>query len=143
MSHFTPVSAAVGGLLIGLAASALLYFNGRVAGVSGVLGHALAPEDGERRWRLLFVAGLVAGGLILTLFNPGAFDAAAPAPLAAIALSGLLVGFGTRLGGGCTSGHGVCGIARLSARSIAATIVFMAAGGGTVFVVRHLLGGHA
>lgn len=141
MTHFTPLASTLGGLLIGLAASLLLLFNGRIAGVSGVLGHALAPEDGERAWRLLFLAGLLAGGLVLAILHPAAFDGAAPRSLGPVILAGLLVGFGTRLGGGCTSGHGVCGIARLSPRSIAATVVFMAAGVATVFVARHVLGG--
>ena len=128
MTHFTPLASTVGGLLIGLSASLLVLFNGRIAGISGVLGRALAPPDGERGWRLLFLAGLLAGG-------------AAPRSIGPLIFAGLLVGVGTRLGGGCTSGHGVCGIARLSPRSIAATLVFMTAGAATVFVARHVLGG--
>lgn len=142
MSSFTPIASTVGGLLIGLSAAALLYFNGRIAGVSGVLGQALAPDEGERSWRVMFLAGLVVGGAALFVLSPGLFErsteGASHWPL--IALAGVLVGFGTRLGNGCTSGHGVCGIARFSWRSIAATCVFMLTGMGTVYVVRHLLG---
>lgn len=141
MTHFTPLASTLGGLLIGLAAALLLFFNGRIAGISGVLGQALAPADGERGWRLLFLAGLLAGGAVLAVVHPAAFSAAAPRSIGPVILAGLLVGVGTRLGGGCTSGHGVCGIARLSPRSIAATLVFMVAGGATVFVARHVLGG--
>jgi uncharacterized membrane protein YedE/YeeE len=141
MDHFTPVASTIGGLLIGLSASALLLLDGRIAGISGVLGNAIAPEDGDRIWRLLFLAGLAAGGLALRVVRPAAFEAGASGSIALLVIAGLLVGFGTRLGGGCTSGHGVCGIARLSPRSIVATLVFMAAGMATVFVVRHVLGG--
>jgi uncharacterized membrane protein YedE/YeeE len=141
MTHFTPLASTVGGLLIGLSASLLLLFNGRIAGISGVLGRALAPPDGERGWRLLFLAGLLAGGAVLAVVHPGAFGGAAPRSIGPLIFAGLLVGVGTRLGGGCTSGHGVCGIARLSPRSIAATLVFMTAGAATVFVARHVLGG--
>jgi uncharacterized membrane protein YedE/YeeE len=140
VEHFTPISSTLGGILIGLSASALLFFNGRVAGISGVIWQSLSPEDGGRSWRVLFVLGLVAGGVALVVLHPAAVGGSSPASLAAVAASGLLVGFGTRLGGGCTSGHGVCGIARFSARSVAATMVFMATGVATVFVARHLLG---
>lgn len=141
MSAFTPVPALVGGLLIGASASALLLLNGRIAGVSGILANAIVPEEGDRGWRVTFLAGLVVGGLALAWLHPAAFAGAPTGSLVPVVAAGLAVGFGTRLGGGCTSGHGVCGIARLSARSIVATLVFMAAGAATVFVARHLLGG--
>jgi hypothetical protein len=141
MSAFTPLPALVGGLLIGASATALLALNGRIAGVSGVLANAIVPEEGDRSWRALFLAGLVLGGLAFAAVQPSAFEAAPGGSLVPVVAAGLLVGFGTRLGGGCTSGHGVCGIARLSPRSIVATLVFMAAGAATVFVARHLVGG--
>ena len=142
MSAFTPVSATVGGLLVGLASSALLLFDGRIAGVSGLFGQAIAPRnDGGRGLRLAFVGGLVAGGLALSIALPSAYDAAPSASTLAIVAAGLLVGFGTRLGNGCTSGHGVCGLARFSLRSLVATCAFMAAAAVTVFVARHVAGG--
>ena len=143
MESFTPLSALAGGALIGLAASVLLLFHGRVAGISGILGDALrAPTaGGEARYRLAFLGGLLGVGLALHFVYPAAFGAASAAvPLPLVIGAGLLVGYGTSLGNGCTSGHGVCGISRFSARSIAATMTFMAAGGATVFVVRHVLG---
>ncbi len=127
-----------GGILIGLSAALLLIGHGRVAGVSGVVGRLLERQPGERGWRLWFLGGLLAGGLLYALVAPArATLPHAPVPLTLAA--GLLVGFGTRLGGGCTSGHGVCGIGRLSVRSIFATLTFMATGALTVFVVRHVL----
>lgn len=135
---FTPVSALIGGALIGAAAAAFVVFNGRIAGVSGILGGLLRPARGDIAWRAAFVAGLVAAPLAY-----GAFTALpeirVDAGYAVLAAAGLLVGIGTRYGSGCTSGHGVCGISRLSPRSIAATLAFMAAGFATVFVARHLL----
>lgn len=131
----------LGGALIGLSASLLLLANGRVAGISGVVGSLLAPVRGDIAWRLLFFGGLVTGGLLLARLRPGSF--AAPAPLSAggvalLVAAGLLVGLGSRLGNGCTSGHGVCGISRGSVRSIAATLTFMATGVLTVFLARHV-----
>lgn len=135
---FTPGPALAGGALIGAAAALLVGFNGRIAGISGVLGGLLRPAVGEVGWRLAFVLGLVAAPLLATAF------VAWPLPRieagwGRLLLAGLLVGFGTRLGAGCTSGHGVCGLARLSPRSAVATLAFMAAGVATVFVLRHLL----
>ncbi|MBZ4333583.1 YeeE/YedE family protein [Corallococcus interemptor] len=132
----------LGGALIGLSASLLLLANGRVAGISGVVGSLLAPVRGDIAWRVLFLAGLLTGGLLLVVVRPGAFPA--PASLGTggallLGVAGLLVGFGSRLGNGCTSGHGVCGVSRGSARSIAATLTFMATGILTVFLVRHVL----
>lgn len=132
------VYAAVGGALIGLSAALLLLANGRIAGISGILGGALAPKANDFGWRLTFLLGLIAGGsLIFTM--PHRFDMSGMPSLPLVAAAGLLVGFGTRLGSGCTSGHGVCGIGRGSPRSIAATLTFIATGALTVFVVRHVL----
>ena len=137
-ASFTAASAAAGGALIGLAVALLLLVNGRVAGVSGIVGGVLRPRRGDVGWRLAFVAGLVAAPIAYTLVRtmpPIGFDVSMPS----IGLAGLLVGIGTRYGAGCTSGHGICGISRLSPRSIAATLCFMAAGIATVFVTRHVL----
>ncbi|HVK78561.1 MAG TPA: YeeE/YedE thiosulfate transporter family protein [Kofleriaceae bacterium] len=127
-----------GGALIGLAASMLLLIHGRVAGVSGILGELLTAP-GERTWRLAFILGLVAAGVVGAAVAPAAIGAS-PASKAGVVIAGLLVGFGTRTGGGCTSGHGVCGISRLSPRSLVATVVFIAAAMITVAVVRALGG---
>jgi uncharacterized membrane protein YedE/YeeE len=140
MANFTPWSALAGGALIGLAAVLLMLFHGRVAGISGIVGGLFAPREGDVAWRAAFLAGMLgaaallgAAGLVPELRDrPG---------LAAIALAGLLVGFGTRLGSGCTSGHGVCGLARLSPRSLVATAVFMASAAAVVFVARHVMAG--
>jgi uncharacterized protein len=136
---FTPWSALAGGVLIGLAAAMFVLLNGRIAGISGVIGGLFKPVKGDVAWRTAFVLGLVASPWLYTLF------AALPQPridasFAALVVAGLLVGVGTRYGSGCTSGHGVCGLARLSPRSLVATVAFMAAGFVTVFVTRHLLG---
>lgn len=136
---FTPWPALGGGLLIGFAAALFVLFNGRIAGVSGILGGLLRPRAGDIAWRLAFLAGLVLTPALLWL---GGHPLSVPigTGYGALLLAGLLVGFGTRLGSGCTSGHGVCGLARLSPRSLAATLCFMAAGFGTVYVIRHLFG---
>lgn len=136
-THFTPWTALAGGLLIGLAASAFVLLNGRIAGISGILGGLLRPARGDISWRVAFLAGLIGAPLFYGLFQslPAArIDAGAGTLIAA----GLLVGLGTRYGSGCTSGHGVCGLSRLSPRSLIATTAFMLAGFVTVFVVRHL-----
>jgi uncharacterized protein len=141
MSHFTPVSSLIGGVLIGLAAGLLLLIHGKIAGVSGILGGLLQPRPGDISWRAWFLGGLAGGGLLLALMWPGAFgDVPADRSLPIVAAAGLLVGFGTRMGNGCTSGHGVCGLSRMAPRSIVATATFMAAGFITVLLVR-LLGG--
>ena len=137
---FTPGSALAGGVLIGVAAGMFALLNGRIAGISGVLGGLLKPAGGDVAWRVAFVAGLVGAPLAYMLV------AALPQPriaasYGALVVAGLLVGIGTRYGSGCTSGHGVCGLSRLSPRSLAATIVFMAAGFAAVFVIRHVLPG--
>jgi hypothetical protein len=135
MAPFDPVSALVGGALIGLAAVLLMLLNGRIAGVSGILGGALAGDG--RAWRLAFLAGLVAAPLLMGALGDPLPVPRVPASWAIVVAAGLLVGFGTRLGGGCTSGHGVCGIARLSPRSILATLVFMATAMVVVAIMRH------
>ncbi len=138
ITEFTPGAALAGGALIGLAAALMMLLAGRIAGVSGILGGALAAPAGDRAWRYAFIAGLVAAPALAAMFGGGWPPVTMPAwPL--VIAAGLLVGFGTRMGNGCTSGHGVCGIARLSARSIAATAIFMAAAFATVFVVRHIM----
>ena len=134
---FTPWSALIGGMLIGLAAAMFALLNGRIAGISGVLGGLLKPTRGDVGWRVAFIGGLVVAPLVYGLF------AALPAvqidaSYLALVVAGLLVGVGTRYGAGCTSGHGVCGLSRLSPRSLVATLTFMGAGFLTVFVLRHL-----
>ena len=137
---FTPVSSLIGGLLIGLSAAALLLGQGRIAGITGIVDGALRPRAGELGWRLSFLAGLVGAGLVLVRLWPRAFPTSLSASPWLLVVAGLLVGFGTRLGNGCTSGHGVCGIGRTSKRSLVATMSFMAAGMATVFVLHHLVG---
>lgn len=141
MTHFTPYASLLGGALIGLAAAAMLLVNGKIAGISGMLGGVLQPRAGDTAWRVLFLGGLVAGGALMFLIQPGAFAMDLDRSLLAIAAAGVLVGAGTRLGNGCTSGHGVCGISRLSRRSIVATVTFIAAGAVTVLLVRVGFGG--
>jgi uncharacterized membrane protein YedE/YeeE len=139
-AHFTPASALAGGVLIGVAVALFVLLTGRIAGISGVLGGLLQPSRGDVGWRVAFVAGL--------MLSPWLYRLLAPLPPLVIeagtgrlVLAGLLVGVGTRYAGGCTSGHGVCGVSRLSPRSLVATAAFMAAGFATVFVVRHLVAG--
>jgi uncharacterized membrane protein YedE/YeeE len=135
---FTPATALIGGAIIGAAVALFVVLNGRIAGVSGILGGLARPRAGDISWRVAFVAGLVAAPLawgLLAALPEIRVDAGFPALVAA----GLLVGVGTRYGGGCTSGHGVCGVSRASPRSIAATVAFMAAGFATVYIVRHLI----
>ena len=122
------VMAAAGGAIIGVASVMLLWLNGRIAGISGIMNGALASALGENMWRVLFVAGLIAGGLVFQLVTDTPLITREDRPLMLTAAAGLLVGFGTRLGSGCTSGHGICGISRLSPRSIMATITFVAVG---------------
>lgn len=142
MTEFTPVSALIGGALIGLSATLLLKLNGRIAGISGILNGALSLRPGDRTWRLLFVAGLVLGGFIYQIVADRPLMTREGFSLLQLALAGVLVGFGTRLGSGCTSGHGVCGIARLSPRSLLATLSFVAMGMLTASAM-HLLTGAA
>ena len=134
--HFSPGLSLVGGLLIGLAAVLATLCFSRIAGISGILEGLLAPKKGDTAWRAAFLGGLVASPLVYTLAAPVPVPVVkAPVPL--LLLAGVLVGFGTRLGGGCTSGHGVCGLSRLARRSVVATATFMAAGFITVFLLRH------
>ena len=139
MENFTPLSALLGGGLIGLAAAILLLLNGRVAGVSGIVGDLLRPAGNDSAWRLAFVAGLIAGPIGYQLATGDWLSVTIDASTPSLIVAGLLVGFGTSLGSGCTSGHGVCGIARLSPRSMTATAVFMLAGMITVYIVRHVV----
>jgi uncharacterized membrane protein YedE/YeeE len=136
MQNFTPWTSLAGGALIGIAATLLLWLNGRIAGISGIVNGAMQGLRGDTAWRALFIAGIVAGAGLWLWLAPPAFTPRKDYPLALIIASGLLVGFGTRLGSGCTSGHGVCGIARLSPRSIVATLVFMGFGAGAVYALR-------
>jgi uncharacterized membrane protein YedE/YeeE len=138
MGDFTPYSGFVGGVLIGVAAVLLLLANGRLAGISGIVGGLLAPPFSDAAWRLSFVVGLWLGAVAFMAARGGPIVVAVQASMPVMAVAGLLVGVGTRMGGGCTSGHGICGIARLSKRSFVATAVFIAAAMVTVFVVRHL-----
>jgi uncharacterized membrane protein YedE/YeeE len=131
LDSFTPLSALAGGAIIGLAASVLLLFTGRIAGISGIYGGLLRPVAGDLGWRAAFVAGLLSGGLLLSWIAPEMILATPERGLAATALAGLIVGFGVRMGNGCTSGHGVCGLSRFSGRSLAATLTFMATGFAT------------
>ncbi len=135
-THFTPWASLAGGILIGVAAAMLVLLNGRIAGISSIVGGLLAPRRGDVAWRVAFVAGLLAAPLAMALY------AQAPridAGVGTLVAAGLLVGLGTSYGSGCTSGHGVCGLSRLSPRSLVATLAFMAAGMATVFLARHLL----
>ena len=136
---FTPLSGFLGGALIGLAAVLLLMANGRIAGVSGIVGGLLARVPGDTSWRAAFVLGLWLGALVYWAVRGELFEVELETTLPVTIAAGLLVGFGTRLGSGCTSGHGICGIARFSRRSTVATLVFMAAGIATVFVMRHAI----
>lgn len=137
-NHFTPLTALSGGVLIGLASTVLVLFDGRVAGISGIIGGLFRPRTGDTAWRSAFLVGLLAA--------PWLFQVVAPLPSihidtgsGTLILAGLLVGIGTRYGAGCTSGHGVCGLSRLSPRSLIATVSFILAGFATVFAVRHLV----
>ncbi|MCK5898837.1 MAG: YeeE/YedE family protein [Methylococcales bacterium] len=140
MESFTPYSAIFGGMLIGLGASLMLLFNGRIMGTSGILSGLMPPKKGDWLWRVLFVVGMMVGATTFLTVFPESWSPRSDFPLALLIPAGFLVGFGTRLGNGCTSGHGVCGIARFSIRSISATVTFMLSGAITVFIVRHLIG---
>lgn len=140
MENFTPYTALAGGMVIGLSATVMLLFNGRITGISGMLSELLAPQPGEWLWRLAFLLGMMAGAFLFVFAFPASFIPRTGFPLGFLVVGGFLVGFGTRMGSGCTSGHGICGIARLSPRSMVATVVFMISGGVTVFVIRHVLG---
>jgi uncharacterized membrane protein YedE/YeeE len=137
-THFTPWPSLAGGILIGVSAAVFILFNGRIAGISGILGGLLHPARNDILWRVAFLAGLVIAPLLYNIARPLP-ETVVDADAGILIAAGLLVGIGTRYGAGCTSGHGVCGIARLSPRSLVATACFMAAGFATVFIVRHLL----
>jgi uncharacterized membrane protein YedE/YeeE len=137
--HFTPWASLAGGALIGLAAAMLVLFNGRVAGISSIVGGLLAPRRGEIAWRLAFVVGLLVAPALWVLLLQEAPETRVDAGFATLVVAGLLVGVGTSYGSGCTSGHGVCGLSRLSPRSLVATLAFMGAGIVTVLVARHLV----
>jgi uncharacterized membrane protein YedE/YeeE len=138
LNHFTPVSALVGGLLIGLSSSLLLWLNGRIAGISGMVSGLLPPRTGDRAWRLLFLIGLVIGAASYFAVTGAIAPIRSGFPVALLLLAGFLTGFGTVRANGCTSGHGVCGLARLSLRSLASTVIFLAVAVITTYVVRHV-----
>ena len=140
MEHFTPVSASIGGVLIGLSATMLWFVNGRIAGISGIVGGLWTAGMGDVAWRIAFVLGLIAAPVLYWMAGGELPHITVSVPWPLVMIGGLLVGFGTRLGGGCTSGHGVCGLARLSRRSLVATGSFMATAIVTSFVLRHLIG---
>ncbi|MFY7858655.1 MAG: YeeE/YedE family protein [Limnohabitans sp.] len=138
-THFTPWTALAGGILLGIASAAFILVNGRVLGISGILGGLLVPKRSDASWRVMFLLGLLLAPATLSLLAPGLISAPRiEADNVAIVAAGLLVGLGTRYGSGCTSGHGVCGLSRLSPRSLVATLAFMASGFAMVYVVRHL-----
>lgn len=143
MENFTPIASTVGGALIGLSAAMLMLTLGRVAGISGIFAGILVPSEKDIDWRVSFMVGLIGAGIVYSLIAPGAFANTTGVGLPLIVFAGLLVGFGTQMGSGCTSGHGVCGIPRLSIRSIAAVGTFMGTGAVTVFVVNLMNGGAA
>jgi len=140
LGNFTPGLSLAGGLIIGVAAAVLVLFNGRIAGISGILGGVLSLPRNDMTWRLAFLVGLIGAPLVASLFGMPA-HADIEAGWGEVLVAGFLVGVGTRYASGCTSGHGVCGISRGSIRSLVATLTFMAAGFLTVFVTRHLIGG--
>ena len=147
MENFTPLSATIGGILIGLAATMLLLTQGRIAGISNIVGDLLETNEDDRLWRILFIGGLILGSSIYVFFgenisdiNMNPFQLNDKNHMFFMILGGLLVGFGSQIGSGCTSGHGVCGLGRFSMRSLTATITFMVTAGITVFVVRSLTG---
>lgn len=139
MTHFTPGASFVGGVLIGLSGAALLLCNGKIAGISGIIGGMLSPTKRDTLWRFVFVAGLLSGGMLMHWLFPQVFAITISRSPGVLVLAGLLVGFGTRLGNGCTSGHGVCGISRFSPRSLVATLTFIATGVITVFIINHVM----
>ncbi len=139
-THFTPWTALAGGILLGISSAAFILVNGRVLGISGILGGLLLPKRSDASWRVFFLLGLVLAPATLAMLAPDLVSAPRiEAGSVAIVAAGLLVGLGTRYGSGCTSGHGVCGLSRLSPRSLVATLAFMASGFATVYVIRHLM----
>ena len=140
-AHFTPWASLIGGIVLGLASAIFILFNGRILGISGILGGLMSPRAGDIGWRVSFFLGMAAAPTVFALLAPAGLLSAPriDASYGLIVVAGLLVGLGTRYGSGCTSGHGVCGLSRLSPRSLVATLTFMGAGFATVFVVRHLI----
>lgn len=138
MEDFTPVSGLIGGLMLGAATVLLLWLNGRLAGISNIVGGIVNPKSGDVGWRVVFVVGILLGTFVSALVSGGGL-VQVQASIPVLVVAGLLVGFGTRLGSGCTSGHGLCGLSRLSRRSIAATAVFFGVAMVTVFLVRHVV----
>lgn len=141
MENFTPLASSLGGALIGLGAAVMLFGLGRIAGISGIFGGLLVHKTGDVAWRIAFLLGLVGGGLAMSGLWPALFAVSIDRSLLTVAVAGVFVGFGTRMGNGCTSGHGVCGISRKSPRSLVATMSFMATGAVTVFLALHVFGG--
>ncbi|MBU6270549.1 MAG: YeeE/YedE family protein [Betaproteobacteria bacterium] len=142
-THFTPWASLSGGVLLGVSAALFILLNGRVLGISGILAGLLPPRPGDAAWRIAFLLGMAASPMVFAALAPAGFVTAPriEASHALVVAAGLLVGLGTRYAAGCTSGHGICGLSRLSPRSLVATLAFMAAGFVTVFIVRHLIGG--
>lgn len=140
MQNAEPLAGFLGGAMIGLSAALFLLLQGRIAGISGILGGLLPPKAGDLVWRLAFISGLILGPLAMVALGWAPLEITIAAPYALIIAGGFLVGFGTRLGSGCTSGHGVCGLARASRRSLLATAIFFAAATVTVFLLRHVVG---
>lgn len=141
MTEFTPLMSLFGGTLIGLSAVLLMVFHGRIAGMTGILTSLLPPVSSDWAWRAAFIGGAVVAPMLILGLTNQAIDYSSPVPMPWIVIGGLIVGVGVYFGSGCTSGHGVCGMARLSPRSIAATAIFMSTAVATVFVIRHVLGG--
>jgi uncharacterized membrane protein YedE/YeeE len=141
MEEFTPVLSIIGGILIGFAAISLLLSHGRIAGISGIISGILHPEKDDSLWRVVFILGMLVGAILIRWLHPDALAIEIDVSSAAILLAGFLVGMGTRIGNGCTSGHGVCGIGRLSVRSIVAVFIFFSCAAITTWVTRHLIGG--
>ena len=137
-NHFTPWTSLAGGVLLGLASALFILLNGRVLGISGILGGLMRPQRGDTAWRVFFIAGLLVAPTVWAMFNPAVVPRIA-AGWPVLVIAGLLVGWGTSYGSGCTSGHGVCGLSRLSPRSLIATLTFMGAGFATVLLARHVL----
>lgn len=141
MENFTPIASLAGGIIIGIASAIMLLYVGRIAGISGIFGGFLNAKKGDTAWRGMFIAGLLAGGLILLAVYPDSLRIQIDRSLGAVIVAGLLVGIGSRLGSGCTSGHGICGVGRVAPRSLVSVGVFMATGAATAIIVNHLLGG--
>ena len=138
MENFAPLTGLIGGVLIGISISILLFFNGRITGINGIMSALLSPEDGEWLWRFIYLCSMIVGVIAYSQIATVTFAPNSSYPKSLLVIGGILVGFGTRLGNGCTSGHGICGVSRLSPRSIVATIVFMSTGAITVSVIRHV-----